>query len=120
MAGKLLSELTFKANGRTWNTKKGATFNPGGTNRTTKKGARKVYGFTEEIAESKLEVEIYIDADTSVAELNAIKDATVECGLDTGQSYAVSPMWVTEPGTIDENEGTIKLTLEGPPAEEMF
>lgn len=119
MAGKLTSALTFKANGRTYNTKKGSTFNPGGVNRATKKGPTKVYGYTEETQESKLDVEIYVDADTSLTEINAINDATVSVELDTGQSYVVSPMWVTAPGDFDENEGTVKVTLEGPPAEEI-
>jgi len=119
MAKKLLGRAVIKWNGRVLNTKKGSTIDLGGVSRESKTGALGVAGFSEGDNPAKVECEVYLGVGTSAAEVGRIDDATVTFEADTGQTYVISPAWVTETITISESDGTFKVTFEGRPAEEM-
>ena len=73
----------------------------------------------EQVAQSKLEFEIACKAKTSLKEIGDWGDVTVSFEADTGQTYVISHGWSTTPPPLTDNEGKAKITIEGPPAEEM-
>lgn len=96
-----------------------STLEPGGVNRTARKG-NKVHGFSEEVMESKLETTVSIDAGFSLDYFRNITGATVNFKADTGQTWSIQGAWVSAPPTINQKDGSAKVTFEGPPAEEIL
>jgi hypothetical protein len=96
-----------------------ATLETGGYARTVRKGS-KVHGFSRSIMESKLEVTVSIDAGFSVDFYRNIENATVNFKADTGQTWSIQGAWVSTPPTINQKDGSAKITFEGPPAEEIL
>ncbi len=119
MSMKLLGRATIKVNGTAFRTKPGAQFDPGGTTRTTRVG-HEVHDDSEAGRQGSLEAEIDYDAETSVADINAIEDATVVFECDTGQTYVGNHWWSTGESTLtDGPDSTVPIKFEGPAAEEM-
>lgn len=117
---KLFGKAVIKADGDTFDNLKGATFDPGGLTRTTQTGSNKVLGFTEEPAPSKLEFDFALRAGTSIDAYRRMDNATISFTADTGQAYIVNGAWCTTPPVLTEGEGKVKITFEGPPAEEVL
>lgn len=119
MSNKIMGKAQIKANGALQETLPGATLDIGGPSRTTVAGANAILGFTEAVAPSKIEFEIAVKGHTSLAAIRRWDDVTVTFEADTGQTWVVSHGWVTNPPTTTDNDGKAKVTIEGPPAEEM-
>ena len=120
MSNRVMGKALIKVNSKLLATHPGASLDIGGVSRETVKGANSIHGFKEAVEPSKLECEISVKADTSLAEIGRIADATVTFEADTGQTWVISGGWVTTPPTTTDNEGKCKITIEGPPAEEML
>lgn len=119
MSNRVMGKAQIKADGQLLDTLPGATLDIGGETRTTVVGANRVLGFTGAVAQSKLECEIAVKAQTSLAAIGRWEDLTVTFEADTGQTWVISHGWVTNPPTTTDNDGKAKVVIEGPPAEEM-
>jgi len=117
---KLFGRATIRVNGKTFRQEKGATLDVGGTKRTTKMPVRGRPGYTEEEVPSKLEASVFIDALTSISEIRSWKDVTVSFECDTGQAFVVNGGWQTDTPVVEESDGKVKITIEGPAAEELL
>ena len=120
MSNKVMGRAQIKVNGTMLESMPGAVLDPGGVARTTVVAANSIAGFTEQLRQSKLEIEIAYKAKTSLKEIGGWDDVTVTFEADTGQTYVISHGWNTEPSAITDNEGKAKIVIEGPPAEEMM
>lgn len=119
MSLKKLGKATIKVNGKALESYPGATCDIGGVTRTARVG-HAVHGYSEQDRQGSIECEIDLDANTSLAELQAIDDATVLFETDVGKTYVGNHWWCT--GEIiftDGNDSKVKVTFEGPPMEEM-
>lgn len=120
MGNRVMGKAQIKANGKLLETLPGATLDIGGPSRTTVAGANAIHGFQEAIAPSKLECEISVKEGTSLTEIRNWSDITATFEADTGQTWVISNGWNTTPPTATDNDGKAKITIEGPPAEEML
>lgn len=119
MARKLGS-VKIKVDGTVLESKPGASLDPGGTERATVMGDNEVLGFSQQPKQSKVDCEIVYGKETSLSELGEIEDATLSFECDTGQTYVVQGAWLTNTPALKGGEGgSVQLTFEGPPAEEM-
>lgn len=119
MSNRVMGKAQIKADGQLLDTLPGATLDIGGPTRSTVNGANRVLGFTEAIGQSKLEFEIAVKGQTSLAAIRNWDDVTATFEADTGQTWVISHGWVTNPPTTTDNDGKAKVVIEGPPAEEM-
>jgi len=61
-----------------------------------------------------------VSAETRLAELAAIKDATITFECDTGQTYLMRNAFITEPPQVTAGDGgKVPLKFAAPAAEEM-
>ncbi|MDH4319872.1 MAG: phage tail tube protein [Desulfobulbaceae bacterium] len=117
---KRLGIATIKYDGKVLNSRPGASMDPGGIARKSVITDLNI-GFSEELRQSKVECEIAYDKDTSLAELGQISGATLTFDCDTGQSYVIKDAWITDTPQLTAGDGgKVKLTFEGPAAEEMM
>lgn len=119
MSNRVMGRAQIKANGQMLDSHPGATLDIGGVSRESVVGANAVHGFKEAVKQSKLELEISVKPGTSAAEVGRWSDITATFEADTGQTWVISNGWVTEPPTMTDNDGKMKIVIEGPPAEEM-
>jgi hypothetical protein len=120
MSNRVMGRAQIKADGKIFDSHRGATLDIGGVSRESVVGANKVHGFKEAVKQAKIELEISIKAGTSLAEIGRWDDVTVTFEADTGQTWVLSNGWVTEPPTLTDSDGKAKIVIEGPPAEEMM
>ncbi|MGI8839765.1 MAG: phage tail tube protein [Caulobacteraceae bacterium] len=115
---KILGLATIAVDGLALLSDAAATLDPGGYMRPVQKG-NVILGFREEIAESKLEVSVAIDASFSIDAYRNITNSTVSFAADTGQTWAINGAWLSEPPNISQKDGKAKLVFLGPPADEV-
>lgn len=115
---KLFGRATVKLAGVTLGNFPGATLDMGGIKRTTQNGANATLGYTEEIMNSKIELDAQFGAGDSVADYDQA-GIMVEFSTDTGQNFVISNAWRTDTMTLAEG-GKVKLVFEGSPAEEVL
>lgn len=120
MSNRVMGRAQIKVNGKLLDTHPGASLDIGGEARETVAGANAIHGFKSSIMPSKLECEISVKAETSLAEIGRWDDVTVTFEADTGQTWVIAHGWNTTPPTTTDNDGKAKVTIEGPPAEEML
>lgn len=117
---KTLGVVSILADGKKLATNPGAEVDLGGENRTAVVGDGAVHGFAAQTRPSELRCEIVLRPGDKLAEINAIKDATLRFETDTGQVYQIAHAFLTEPAVITAGEGgAIPLVFQGPPAEEI-
>ena len=90
--GQLTGRAQITVNGVTFNSKKGASFDPGGVTRKTQTSDSRS-DYTEELRPAMVKCEVQWGGDISVTELNDIKDATVQFAADTGALFVLSNAW---------------------------
>jgi hypothetical protein len=120
MAKKLLGRATISADGRIFDTFKGATLDTGGVKRTPQPGANSSDGYTEELTPSKLEADVQMDGTVSIDEIKAMVGVTVQFQADTGQTYIVNGAYSAEPPVLTEGDGKCKVVFQGPEAIEVM
>ena len=98
----------IRVNGREYRTLDGATLNPGGVTRETKKGYD-VYGYTEAVEEPTVECKIPLGVDDSLLDINKIKDATVEFVTDIGKTFMIVGAWCAEPAKLSGGDVDVKF-----------
>lgn len=110
----------IKVDGALLESMPGASLDVGGVTRNTVLGGNAVLGFAEAPKQAVLQCQIAVGAGTSLADLRAIKSATVTFECDTGQTYVIRNAWLVNPPVATDGEGgAVPLQFEGPPAEEM-
>jgi hypothetical protein len=114
---KLFGRATIKVGGIVVANFPGATLDTGGIGRDTQVGSNTVLGFTEKLAQSKLEFDAAFGVGDSIETLD-IAGSIVEFQTDTGQNYVIPNAWRTTTPNLAEG-GKNKVTIEGEPAEEM-
>lgn len=117
---KKFGRATVRVNGKSYDTERGSTLDPGGVKREPRPGSNSTGGFTEELVPAKVEVTILFGEGDSLAEINAITDATIVFECDTGQTYIVRNGYSAEPVQLTEGEGKAKAVFMGEAAEEML
>ena len=120
MSNRVMGKAQIKANGKLLETLPGASLDIGGEARETVAGANTIHGYKSSIVQSKLECEISVKEGTSLDEIRRWSDVTFTFEADTGQTWVVANGWNTTPPTATDNDGKAKITIEGPPAEEML
>lgn len=121
MSGKTLGVVDVKADGKKLRILSGASVDLGGVNRTAVVGDGAVHGYAEQTRPAELTCEISLAPGDSLAEINAITDATLRFETDTGQVYQIAHAFLTEPAKVTGGEGgQIPLTFQGNPAEEIL
>lgn len=114
-----LGKAYIKIDGDLLETMPGAKIDIGGDKRDPVVGSHTVHGYAEAIMPSRVDCEISVGPNTSLAKIRDITDATVTFECDTGQVYIVRNAWVSETLTVTEGEGgKVPIVLMGPPAEE--
>ena len=121
MSGKKLGVVDVQVDGKKLPILPGAELDMGGVTRTAVVGDGVVHGFSEQIKPSELTCQISLAPGDSLAEINAISDATLRYETDTGQVYQSAHAFLTEPAKLTAGEGgQIPLTFQGDPAEEIL
>ncbi|TKF30788.1 phage tail protein [Vibrio kanaloae] len=116
--GKILGQVTVRANSKQLKTKKGSTLNPGGTSKTPHVGPKRIWGFSEDFVPSTLSTVIAADEDVDVVEINAMTDATLTWEGDNGVDYMITGASPQEPFVLSDS-GEITGTFTGNPAERI-
>ena len=116
----ILSVLSIVIDGTTELSLDDGTLDPGGLTRTVVKGNGKVLGARSEAMESTLEFSVAITGAFSIDDFRNMTSSQVQCQADTGQIWTINGAWCASPPTINQKEGTAKIKLQGPAAEEVL
>ena len=116
---KILGIIDIDIDGTTLMCGDDSTLDPGGVSRPVVKGSR-VHGYREEVMEAKAELKVFIDGSFSMDLFRNMTNSTLTMRTDTGQTWIVRNAWCSEPPPLSQKEGTAKVTLLGPPAEEVL
>ncbi len=119
MSSQVIGLVDVVVDGSTLLSDANATLNPGGVNRSVRKGNR-VVGFSEETQESELVVTVFVDGAFSVDTFRNVTNATINFVADVGQTWSIQGGWCAKPPEVDQKAGTAKITFNGPPAEEIL
>jgi hypothetical protein len=116
--GQLTGRATVTAAGKRLPTKeKTAKINIGGVTRKGEMGDGGVLGYTETGEVPFVECVIAHSANVSLAEINAITDATVSFDTDTKKSYVLRNAWCAKANELDK--GDVQVRFEGMACEEV-
>lgn len=116
---KSIGIVKVKIDGTLLHSKPGATCDPGGPVRNAVESDQPGY-FSETRKPSRIECDLVVDKDFSVDDLRNAEDITAIFEADTAQVWVVNHAYVMEPPVITGgSNGGAKLTIEGPPAQEM-
>lgn len=102
--------------GKLMRSKPGASLKLGGKERTAQMG-HKVYGYSEAVVASEVELTLAHMADTDLIELRDKVNATCQFETDTGVTFLLTNCFVSEPPQLTAGEGDVTLKLMGDPAE---
>lgn len=107
----------IKMGGVTLDTMPGATVNVGGNNRSTVTGSNDVLGYSQAPSPARVECSVALKAGQNIRDFDQAS-ATITVELDTGQIYSGADMWLTEPPSFTQGEGSpVRLVFEGKPME---
>jgi hypothetical protein len=116
---KSIGIVKIKIGGSLLHSKPGASCDPGGPVRNAVESDQPGY-FSETRKPSRIECDLVVDANFSADTLRRADDFTVTFEADTGQVWVINHAYVVEPPVITGgNNGGAKLSIEGPPAQEM-
>jgi len=114
-----LTGIAFvKVDGDTLQSKPGAKIKLGGKKRTPKVG-HKVYGYTEEVEASELDVTLFHSAATPLEDYRTKTEAVILFETDTGVTYQIANAFLTETPELSDGEGEVTLKFAGDPAEQQ-
>ena len=120
MAGSDLQyqgKAQVRINGAEYPTNPGATFTPGGEQRTAVVGY-KVYGFKATPLQTTLQATFPNHLSLSLMDVNGMVDVTVIFEADTGQRWLMARAWNTGQSTLS-GDGDISTTFEAQEAQEL-
>lgn len=118
MSNQLTGRATINAAGKRLPTKeKTGKINIGGVTRKGEMGDTGPLGYIETGAQPYIECVIAHSANVSLAEINAITNATVSFDTDTGKSFVLRNAWCAKANELDK--GDIQVRFEGMSCEEV-
>lgn len=120
MSQQFLGRAIIHAGDERLETMPGASLDIGGVTRKVIKTSRRI-GFAEEVKEAMLECEIVMQPGTSLDRFRGMTAETIVFACDTGQRYALSRAFLTEPPTLKDGDGgNVTLKFASGPAEEVL
>lgn len=114
---KVMGQARIRVNGQEMITAPKATLELGGITRDSVEADGRAGFFSEKSSPSKMECEVIVTPGLSISALN-FDDATVTFEADTGQVFVIGHGYSSETPSV--NDGKCKLTIMGPPAEELL
>ncbi|AMK09651.1 phage tail tube protein [Pseudodesulfovibrio indicus] len=115
---QVTGKAIIRVNGSELRTADEATLKPGGVSREPVKGSGKVHGFTETTEAPELECTVYHTADTSLADIMKITDATVIFETDTGKRFVLTGAFVTDAVSLKVKGGEVDVKMSAITCEE--
>ena len=82
-------------------------------------GVDKVHGFTEAVVVPSIKGDLTTMPGTSLVELEAIVNATVQISLANGRTYVLTQAWTTAAFEINAAEGRFGIEFQGITCEEI-
>ena len=95
------------------------TVSPSMVEREGVAGLSGIAGYKEMHRVPFIEGDIHTTGDLSIADLEAITNATVKAELANGKHYLLSQAWTTAAFEIDAAEGTVGVRFEGMKGQEL-
>lgn len=117
---QILGQARFTADGQTFASDGSSTLDLGGVTRESVVGDFDANSYKETPVPSRCELNILIKRGTSLAQINAIDNATLVMVADTGQQYIVRGAYVADAVSLSTSDGKARVVLMGPPAEELL
>jgi hypothetical protein len=115
---QITGKAVIRFDGREYKTADEANLSPGGVSREPVKGAGKVHGFTETTEVPEMECTIYHTNQISLAEIQAIDNATVIFETDTGSRWVLTGAFVTDPLSLKTKGGEVAVKMSAMTCEE--
>ena len=115
---QITGKAVIRFDGKEYKTADDATLSPGGVSREPVKGTGRVHGFTETTEAPEMECTIYHTAETSLAAIQAIDNATVIFETDTGKRWVLTGAFVTDPLSLKTQGGEVAVKLSAITCEE--
>ncbi len=115
---KITGKAIIRFDGSEYKTADEASLQPGGVSREPVKGSGKVHGFTETTVEPEMECTIYHTNTISLAEIQAIDNATVIFETDNGARWVLTGAFVTDPLSLKTKGGEIAVKMSAITCEE--
>ncbi len=119
MANKIAGTAYVKADGVQYTLAGRFTVSPSMVEREGKAGLSGVAGYAERARVPFIEGDLHTTADLSIADLEAITDATVKAELANGKIYLLREAWTTAAFELDASEGTVVVRWEGMEGKEL-
>lgn len=117
---KLFGRATIHIDGQFYDSDPGASIVPGGLRATAREFTHGVK-FSQRLTKAVITCAIPFTGDVSLVDLASIMEVPVSFKCDNGRSYIVRNAVQTGDAAVSggDSGGTISLTLEGDPAEEV-
>ena len=114
---QVTGRVTIFADQKRLLSKEGAKLNTGGVERETVLGDAGVHGYSEKSVAPGIECTISHMGNTSLSELNAMTNVTLNFECDSGAQYVIRNAWLTKPCEL--SKGEVSLSFAGISCEEL-
>lgn len=119
MAERIAGVAYLKANGRQYPLRGNFTVSPSRFERGGIAGQDGVHGYSENPRVPYIEGDLSTTGDLSIAELDAITDATVTAELANGKVYVLRSAWTKSAHEVNTHDGSVKVRWEGLSCDEL-
>jgi hypothetical protein len=111
---RLAGVAALTIDGAPWNVVGDLEYSPTTVIRETLKGQTQVEGYSEMPQQGSITANLRDQGGTTVASLNALTNSTIIAQLANGKTVYGAPMWQVGEIAVNTQEGTFKVTFEGP------
>jgi Phage tail tube protein len=101
-------------NGAAWNVVGDLEYGPTTVTRETMKGQTQVEGYSEMPQQGSITANLRDQGSTTIFSLNQLTNATIIAQLANGKTVYGTPMWQVGEIAVNTQEGSFKITFEGP------
>lgn len=112
MATRSAGVIKVKRGAQLLQIKEGATFKPGGKERTTDLANGEVAGFSEKASESELSITVRSTNDFDMEAMAASEEDTYRVFFDTGEQWTFTG-WVAESAEASDDGGGWAISIKG-------
>lgn len=120
MAGRIAGVCFLKVDNRQYNLRGNFVVSISPTERTGVAGMDGVHGFIETPRVPYISGTITDTDDLSLAELDAIEEATITAELANGKAYILREAWTKSAHEIDGGQGQVAVRFEGLSGDEIL
>ena len=117
---RLAGTASITANGQTYMLVGELSYNPSTVKRETLMGQDGVHGFKETPRQGRISGTFRDSGDLTVADVNAMNNATVVAELANGKTIIGRNMWTVDDQEVKTAEGTYEVVWEGPSVTETI